>query len=201
MSNHSETRFDDSQLEDMRLQMMTLKKKLEKQEIVNERLMRKSLRSNTTNISNRYFWICLICALNIPYGYWAFCILGGSSLGVWIFESILMLSVIGYTFYLSRQIHDSRLFDSNLLEVRQTVARTKKLDSNWTFIGFPAALLWIAYFLYDKYQQMAGEEFQLFAVAMCTAAIIGAAVGLKIHIKTQRQYQEIIDQIETVTAE
>ena len=35
---------------------------------------------------------------------------------------------------------------------------------------------------------------------MIVCAILGGAIGLKMHLKTQRNYQEIIDQIEDLTA-
>ena len=40
------------ELEDMRQQMATLKKKLEKQEIVNDRMIRQSLKHSTSSIRN-----------------------------------------------------------------------------------------------------------------------------------------------------
>ena len=35
----------------------------------------------------------------------------------------------------------------------------------------------------------------------CIGGIIGAIIGFVVHFKTQRQYQDIIDQIEDITAE
>ena len=45
----------DTQFEEMRLQMETLKKKLEKQEIVNEHFLRKSMRKNISKINKNIF--------------------------------------------------------------------------------------------------------------------------------------------------
>ena len=52
-------------LENMRQQMTTLKNKLNKQEIVNDRLMRRSMRNEVNTITRRYYIImplrCLWC--------------------------------------------------------------------------------------------------------------------------------------------
>ena len=186
----------DFELENMRLQMTMLKKKLQQQEIINDRLIRQSLRSNTSSIKRRYFINCLVCMLMIPYGYWAFCMLNGSSIGVWIMMSILMLCTVAYTIYIGWFLYDEKLYSSNLLAARQKVARSKRLDGIWLVVGIPVALLWLAYFIYDKYLQMGTEDFKMFVVVMFIAAIFGVAIGLKIHFRNQHNYQEIIDQIE-----
>ena len=94
------------ELENMREQMNTLKKKLDKQEIINDNLIRQSLKRNTNSINRRYTVCSIVSLLLIPYGYWAFVKLNGSSLGVWISLSILMLVVFGYTLYTGRFIRN-----------------------------------------------------------------------------------------------
>ncbi len=191
----------DTQLEEMREQMNTLKKKLEQQEIVNERIIRKSIRHAASNINRRYTFVYIISLLMIPYGYWAFVKLNGSSIGVWIIMSILMLIVFGYTLYTGRYLRANDLYNSNLIDARQKVAKAKKLDSDWLKFGIPAGLLWIIYFIYDKYQQISDDSFWIFAASMTVACILGAVIGLKIHYRNQDNYQEIVDQIEELTKE
>ena len=72
-------------LENMRLQMDTLKKKLNQQEIVNDRMIRHSMEKTAGNISRRYYFIMAVCLLMIPYSYWAFVMLNGFSIPFWIF--------------------------------------------------------------------------------------------------------------------
>ena len=185
----------------MREQMNTLKKKLEQQEIVNERIIRKSIRHAASNINRRYTFVYIISLLMIPYGYWAFVKLNGSSIGVWITMSILMLIVFGYTLYTGRYLRANDLYNSNLIDARQKVAKAKKLDSDWLKFGIPAGLLWIIYFIYDKYQQISDDSFWIFAASMTIACILGVLIGLKIHYRNQDNYQEIVDQIEELTQE
>jgi hypothetical protein len=136
----------------------------------------------------------------IPYGYWAFVKLNGSSIGVWVTMCILMLITLVYTVYIGRHLHNSNLYDRDLVDAYKKVAQAKRLDSEWLKFGIPAAILWFGYFLYDQYIKLAGEHFLFFMVTMIVCGTIGGLIGYKIHCRNQNNYQEIIDQIEDLTS-
>ena len=188
-------------LEEMRQQMTILKNKLNQQEIVNDRLIRRSMRNEVNNINRRYNIIMAIGILMVPYGYWCFVKLGGLSVFFWIVTSIFMLICAGATFYNSRKISDPGLMSHSLVEARKKVASAKKFESNWLLFGIPAVILWMGWFFYEIYQIQGGDFYNGFFLGGCIGGIIGAIIGIKIHLKTQRQYQDVIDQIEDLTAE
>ena len=188
-------------LEEMRQQMTTLKNKLNQQEIVNDRLIRRSMRNEVNNINRRYNIIMAIGILMVPYGYWCFVKLVGLSVFFWIVTSIFMLICAGATFYNSRKISDPGLMSHSLVEARKKVASAKKFESNWLLFGIPAVILWMGWFFYEIYQIQGGDFYNGFFLGGCIGGIIGAIIGIKIHLKTQRQYQDVIDQIEDLTAE
>ena len=188
-------------LEEMRQQMTTLKNKLNQQEIVNDRLIRRSMRNEVNSITRRYNIIMAIGILMVPYGYWCFVKLVGLSIFFWIATSIFMLICAGATFYNSRKISDPGLMSHSLVEARKKVASAKKFESNWLLFGIPAVILWMGWFFYETYQIQGGDYYNGFFLGGCIGGIIGAIIGIKIHLKTQRQYQDVIDQIEDLTAE
>ena len=192
---------NDFELEEMRQQMTTLKNKLDKQEIVNDRLMRRSMRNEVSTINRRYNIIMALCVLMIPYGYWCFVVLSHLSIAFWIVTSIFMLVCGVATFYNSRKISDPNLMNHNLVEARKKVASAKKFEANWLLFGIPAVILWFSWFVYEIYQIQGGDFNNGFFWGGCVGGIIGAVCGIKVHLKTQRQYQDIIDQIEELTAE
>ena len=187
-------------LENMRQQMTTLKNKLNQQEIVNDRLSRRSMRNEVNTIARRYYIIMAVGLLMVPYGYWCFVKLGGLSLTFWIVTSIFMLVCAGATYYTLRKINDPNLMNRNLVEARKKVASAKKFEANWLFFGIPAVVLWLSWFLYETYQLHGGAFSNGLFWGGCIGGIIGAICGLTINFKTQRQYQDIIDQIEDLTA-
>ena len=192
---------NDFELETMRLQMDTLKQKLDQQEIVNDHLIRHSMKNTASYISHRYYLIMALCLLMIPYSYWAFVRLNGFSIPFWIFTCITMLVCFGGTFYNTRKLSDSNMMTNNLLDVRRRMASAKKFDANWLLIGIPLGIAFLGWFMYESYQLHPGAFVNGLFWAGCIGGILGAIWGFSLHFKTQRQYQDIIDQIEDFTTE
>ena len=189
------------ELEQMREQMNTLKNKLDKQTILNDRFIRQSMNKTASNISRRYNAIMALSIFMVPYGYWVFVKLCNFSLTFWIVTSIFMLVCGGATYYNSRNVNDTNLMRCNLIEASRKMARAKKFEANWLFFGIPAVILWIAWFMYNMYTQTGDALHEGIFWGGCVGGLIGAILGIRIHVKTQRQYQEIIDTIEDITTE
>ena len=189
------------ELENMREQMNTLKKKLEHQEIVNDRMIRHSMNKTAGNINRRYYIIMVLCLLMIPYSYWAFVMLSGYSIPFWIFTCVVMLTCLGATYYNSRNLSDSNMMRNNLVDVRRRMARAKKFDADWLFIGIPLIIVFLSWFMYETYQLNEDAMRNGLFWGGCIGGIFGAIFGFSLHFKTQRQYQEILDQIEDITSE
>ena len=91
MNNEFQNSQNDMELEGMRQQLTTLKDKLNQQEILNDHIIRRSMKKEVNNITRRYNIIMLIGLLMVPYGYWCFVKLCGLSILFWIATSIFML--------------------------------------------------------------------------------------------------------------
>lgn len=200
MNNDFQNPQDNIELEAMRRQMTTLKNKLQEQSIVNDHLIRRSMKKEVSNITRHYYLLIAISVFMVPYGYWAFVVLSHFSIAFWIASSIFMLVCGGATFYNSRKISDPGLMSHNLVEARRQMASAKKFDSDWLLFGIPALILWLGWFFYEVYQQNNDILANGLFWAGCIGGIIGAVVGFKMHFKTQHQYQDIIDQIEDLTS-
>lgn len=194
--------MEELNIEEMRRQMDILRNKLEQQQIVSDRMVRRSMKKSVVNINKRYLLISTLCLLMIPYGYWAFVRLNGMSIGFWLVTSVLMLIVFGYTYWNGKALRNDQLLDGNLLDAYRTVAQAKKRDHDWLRYGIPLGLLWIAYFCYESFRL---SELLNDGLTRCylgiISGLIGLAVGLKLHFRTQRNYREILEQIEEVTRE
>ena len=148
---------NDFDLENMRQQMTKLKNKLNQQEIVNDRLMRRSMRNEVNTIARRYYVIMAVTLFMVPYGYWCFVKLCGLSLLFWIITSIFMLVCAGATYYTLRKINDPNMMNRNLVEARKKVASAKKFEANWLLFGIPAVVVWLGWFFYEIYQIQGGD--------------------------------------------
>ena len=192
---------NDFELEEMRQQMTTLKNKLNQQEIVNDRLVRSSMKKEVNSIMRRYNIVMVLAVLMVPYFYWVFVKLSSFSMAFWIGSSIFMLICAGATFYNTRKISNPDLMSHSLVEARRRVASAKKFDADWLKFSIPALILWFGWFYYESYQIVGNLTFNWLGFAGIVGGIIGAIAGFKYHFKTQRQYQDVIDQIEDLTKE
>ena len=187
--------MNDFELSNMRQQMETLKKKLEKQEIVNDRIIRQSMKKTANSISVRYNILMVLGLLMVPYMYFVFYKQLGLSLAFSIASGIFKLVCTGATYYNSLNLSNSNMMHENLLDVRRRMARAKKFDANWLFFGIPAIIVWLGWLGYEFYQKD-GDTALAMIIGAAVGGVIGAIIGFSMHFKTQRQYQEIIDQIE-----
>ena len=138
---------NDMELESMRQQLDTLKEKLNQQDILNDHIIRRSMKKDVNNITRHYYIIIAIGLLMVPYGYWCFVILGGISIFFWIVTSIFMLVCAGATYYTLRKINDPNMMNRNLVEASRRVASAKKFEANWLFFGIPAVVVWCCWFM------------------------------------------------------
>lgn len=184
----------DYELDEMRQQMAILKDKLENQTIVNDRFIRRSIKRGVSTINRRYLVIGIVALAMIPYGYWAFVMIGGLSVALWLASCLMMLIVVGFMIYNSRDMRDNALMNGNLLDVKRKVTQAQKRDANWLWFGIPMALAWGAWAVYEMSQKMGDNEY---IVPCCIVGVlVGALIGLKVHFKTQSRFSEIIEQIE-----
>ena len=184
----------DYELDEMRQQMAILKDKLENQTIVNDRFIRRSIKHGVSTINKRYLVLGIIALVMIPYGYWAFVMIAGLSVALWLASCLMMLIVVGFMIYNSRDMRDNALMSGNLLDVKRKVTLAQKRDANWLWFGIPMALAWGAWAVYEMSQKMGDNEY---IVPCCIVGVlVGALIGLKVHFKTQSRFSEIIEQIE-----
>ncbi|MBR6490161.1 MAG: hypothetical protein IKT03_06465 [Muribaculaceae bacterium] len=186
----------DFELDEMRQQMAILKDKLEKQTIVDDRIIRRAIKHSASTINKRYLVISIIALAMIPYGYWAFVKLNGLSIPLWIASCVMMLMVVAFCFFNGRAMRDPHLADGNLHDTMQRVATAKRRDANWLWIGIPMVLAWAVWVGWEMAQKMDAEHFKFFMPFYILCLVAGIVMGLVVHFKTQRHYRDILEQIE-----
>ena len=195
-----------TELEEMREQLATLKKKLEKQEIVNDRLLSKtkeSLEKDMTTVRRQYrigrisnfFAVPLIyyivvyqLGLSVPFGI---------ATAIWAF--------VTFVIFFWRKGHLYNLQSDNLLEAQQKVTTLKQRHSKWLRFDYLSFVFWMAWFVWEIYRKSTMENAGDVPVRLYFGFVIGFLIGILINIwkvvETQRRYQRMLDQIEDLKAE
>lgn len=191
-----ENAINNIEFDEMRAQLALLKEKLNKEELVNERLLRETMRVKARNI-NREAALSVAAALFVivmmpfsfrPMGFsWQFCI------GTIIF----MLVCIGATLYQHRDVNNCTM-DGDLLTVAKVMRRLKKNYRDWLKFSIPAGVLWFGWMGYEVY--LMSGNWKVAATVMAGAlvgALVGGLIGFASYRRVIRTCDEIISSIES----
>lgn len=198
-NNTNETR----ELEQMRSQLEILREKLSKQEIVNDRMLRYSMKASMSWI-NKYRWISLFA---VPFV--AFCFLPMAAQGQisWLLYGFTILFVAASVIadWFINRLSDNMIMNGNMMEISQKLINMKRLRRNQTIIGMILALMWVIWLLFEVYNNgvnglAEGDPdmriyYKEFMISIGVGAIVGAVIGLSIFFKMQRTNEQLIQQI------
>ena len=182
----------DNTLKEMQQQMELLKNKLDKQTIVNDKMMRnaiaKGLKSIRTKAAIPYFagLAAILCCKSF-YNL-------GCSLGFLIYSELMIVFCLGATWYTNCQIPK---MDEDLLTAAGHLTRFKKIHAEWLKIGIPLLMVWLGWLIMDMFRSvdMSGAEVYALMAGIGVGLIIGLAAGLKVRRELMDGAQDLIDQI------
>ena len=187
-----------NELNEMREQLATLKKQLNTQEIINDRLIKEAMGRKLSALNNSAIWICIVCLVMIPLGYFNFQRMGYSEAFCIATSALFLICLIAMIFSHYR-IHKRDVFSGNLVTVYKEVARMKKIYKSWYYWSIPMLIVWFGWMEYELYLNQANED--ITALLMISASgifggIIGGIIGLRIHKRTLRTADDLLRQIE-----
>ena len=191
-----ETKNLNLEIEQLRADVNRFKDRLDKQQIVNKKMMRNAMSGHISFISRRYLIVMLMCVLMIPYSIWYFRYMLGLSLAFTVYSILIFIIAFVYTYLNGKDFIHNKLMGLNLLNMGLRVARAKKWDAEWLKIGIPMVTVWLLWLAYDLFQIGNREMGISFAIGGIIGGIIGGVVGFRTHMKIQKSYQSILDQIE-----
>lgn len=186
-----------NELEEMQSQLALLKQKLNKEEIVNDQLLRDVTRQRVRRL-NRNVWQEGICVVFVmTFGNFVFRQMGCS----WWFiagTTVMMLICFLATFIPHRRVKESEIMQGDLLTVAKQVRRLRKLYDDWMRIDIPMVSVWFIWFLVELYFQHTDSLFIFLFTAVGTliGGVVGGSIGWHQHKKYVREMDEIITQIE-----
>ena len=183
----------DNTLREMQQQMQQLREKLNKEQIINERLLQKSCRQTVDRLkfkSNLPIVFAIIAILCSP-AYLSF----GLSPWFLILTCVLMLVSIVATILTNRHIPQ---MDKDLVTATNELTRYKKIHAEWLKFSIPALIIWLGCLIWDflKNQTISQAKLIGFLAGISTGLILGILLGLKIRRDQLNAADELISQIE-----
>lgn len=189
-----ENYMDSRELMEMKEQLSILTKKLEKETIVNDRLMRRATKEKISKMQRRALIKGIFIGLCIPYVIGVFQFIG---LSFWLcgFTVLILLIALYCDYRIHRNIHSDEAMYGNLLDVRKKVLRIKQAYKDWLKFSIPILVIWLVWFWYETFQ-LPDIPKESFYIGSILGGIIGGIIGTMQYKKMQRSADEILEQIE-----
>ena len=184
-----------SELDQLKAQYETLKQQFDQQEIVNERLMKSSIKSNV-DFYMRYRWkqyilypVALLCGLLITK--WEF----GNNLSLRLFWMAYCLVSFAVEMWMLRKLHVKTLENNNLLALSNQARGFKKLYTVFTILAaVPMLILTVGLFAHAGYDHF--PSFGRFLAVLCITLVFFVGIGVIGFRHVTRPCDEIIQKIE-----
>ncbi len=187
-----------NELNEMREQLASLKKQLDTQEIINDRLIKEAMLGKLSSMNRSAIWMCAVCLIMIPLGYLNFQRMGHSTALCIATSALFFISFVSILISHYR-LRKRDIYSGDLITVYQEVSRMRKIYKNWHYFSIPILVVWFAWWEYEIYQTMAHEDLTMMLIISGSGifgGIIGGIIGLRIHKRTLRTADDLLRQIE-----
>ena len=189
-----------NEFEEMKAQLALLNKKLEQETIVNERLIRRSMKEKASSLRRKAIVESIISLIMIPYFIWVMPQLIGLSTGFCLFVCFMLALALGYNYYIHSHFRPDEFVYGDLIKAKKDTLMLKKFYANWLkFIGIPFIIVFLGWFAFEIKQHFQGEELQSILGGMAIGLVLGVIIGTYRYLKTQRMADDILTQIEELS--
>lgn len=191
--------MEEMSFEEMRNQYAILKEQLEKQEIVNDRLLRETIKAKSQhhiNQSKTRVWVAaVLCLILFPLSYmtqvW--------SLPFALVSGLIVIICVVCTSLIHRPVDQLDFMNDDFTTVARVMAKFKRQYDNWLHFVFPAIILpWLVWACYENGWKRAPEGVNpwVMSIPIIVGVAIGALIGYHFHRKAVNAAQDILDEIE-----
>ena len=195
-----------TELELMRQQMSAFKQKLDKQQIINEQLVRSTMKSKLLWIKN-FVWGEIIIVPLLLIGMAVFHV--GTGLSWWLFGFLAIGLIADATGdFIINRIPRAQLLSGDLVETSHRLVKMKKQRATWFIIGLIFVTIWLVWFIVELVLKTDpgctlpdhNLVIAIMAIAVAVGGVIGGIVSWFIFRKMQRTNNDIIDQLKQITS-
>ena len=187
------------ELDQMKQQLEMLKKKLETQNIINEKIIRSAMKSKLGNINRmgRFFFILGILVAIWAPGFFAYM---GCSMWFCGGTFVMLLFCALKTLQYHRELWRLDINSSNILETGKKVARLRNRYKDWKRIAYPMIAVWLIWTCIEIYL-IYGHDAIWFCSGGIFGGLIGGICGTRMNNKVIHTADELLGQIKDYETE
>ena len=196
-----ETNIQLNELQELREQLTLLNSKLEKQEIINDKLIRNSIRNKISNINRTGIIMTVCAAIATPICAFNFHYILHFSIALNIFTCVFMVIAIAYTIWSHKGLNNN-LLNGDLITASEAVLRTRKRYKQWYYFSYPWFAVWLCWFGWELYTKAESFEILIACIIGClVGGLIGGIWGIRQRNKIYKNIDDILAQIEELKKE
>lgn len=195
-----------NELEQLREQMSIFKDKLNKQQIINDQLVRNTMKSKLSWIKS-FVWGEIIIIPIMLLGMAVFH--AGTGLSWWLYGFLAIGLIADATGdFIINRIPKGQLLSGDLVETSKQLVKMKKQRTSWFIIGLIFVTIWLVWFIVELVLKTDpgcalpdhNLVIAIMAIAVAVGGVIGGIVSWFIFRKMQRTNNDIIDQLKQITS-
>lgn len=195
-----------NELEQLREQMTIFKDKLNKQQIINDQLVRNTMKSKLSWIKS-FVWGEIIIIPILLLGMAVFH--AGTGLSWWLYGFLAIGLIADATGdFIINRIPKGQLLSGDLVETSKRLVKMKKQRTSWFIIGLIFVTVWLVWFIVELVLKTDpgcalpdhNLVIAIMAIAVAVGGVIGGIVSWFIFRKMQRTNNDIIDQLKQITS-
>ena len=186
------------ELNEMKEQISLLRRKLEKETIVNEKLIRASMRDKLKAVKWRSYILCAVAIGACPL--WATPIFDFHSIWFKGVTIAFLFIAVAYEIYCNQLLSTQNYSNGNLIDEARKLSRYKQLSRQWHWFSIPFLFIWLSWFVYEA-TSVGDFHANNILIGGLIGGTIGGVIGWRIYRKGQNTVSEVIEQIEELTGE
>ena len=188
---------NNNELEMMRAQVALLKEKLDKEQMVSERMMRTVIKKEMGSFSRDRMLLILLAAAVMPFMLWMLICHDRISVALAAAMELYMITAVAYTFYSHRGLDSATMGSEKLVTVGRRLVRVTRLNALWLRVSIPVLCVIVAWMFIEF--GILEMPLNSFAVGGITGFCVGLCLGIIMYRKKKRALNELIQQIEELT--
>ena len=189
------------ELQELRKQLTLLNNKLEKQEIVNDKLIRNSLKNKISNINRTGIVLCALVVIATPIIAFNYAHYLNFSLALNIFTCAFMAIALIYTIWSHWGLNND-LLNGDLITASSQILRTRRLYKRWSYFSYPWLIVWLCWNGWEVYTKIDNQEIlHGIIIGGIIGLIIGGIWGLRLRNKIYRNIDAMLEEIADLKAE
>lgn len=191
------------ELQELREQMISMKKSLDKYNIITQQLMRNVMRQRTKWVNNLFIAEFITLPLLFLFFFGLCHVLGMSQ---WITVTFVIAGIIDFLLdYKTLRISPRLINGSDLITLRRKLIRQKEMRRIQFIIMLPLALIWLAWFFIEYFHNdpichewlSSSTLLTVEIIAISVSLILSAVVSIVIYRRAQHINDTLIDDIDT----